>query len=400
MSTVQSFLDSISPQQLFDDPYPIYERLRKDAPVAFIPQLHIYWVTRFDDIAEIAAMKDPWVSGSSNKPLRRTLGDPVLTLIGGEEHDDIRAGIDKTLQPRPISKVIEQAVRPIARNYLSALVERGEGDLVTEFFEPVSVEALRHVMGLDPYVDAETLVRWFKQLAAGAANAPGDPAAYAIADEASAEIHDLLLPVLDELSGKPEEESLLSHMLWAGRTDGTPRDKHHILSTVKLILLGGMQEPGHAAASTALGLFESGQWGLLREDPEKWIPNAVLEGLRWIAPIGATGRQPARDIEFRGVEIPAGHLVETLLASANRDERHFDRPAEFDMERNEKKHQAFGGGPHFCAGHFFGRQVERIMYEELLGGTKDIQLVPGAPIPVTGWVFRAPRSMPATLHAA
>lgn len=400
MSAVDSFLESISPQQLFADPYPIYEQLRKDAPVAYLPQLHLYWVTRYDDVAEISSMKEPWVSASSQKTLRRTLGDPVITLVGGAVHDDLRVGVDKKLQPRPITKIIEESIRPIARQRVLDLAARGEADLVTDYFEPVSVEALRHVMGLDPYVDSETLVRWFKMLAQGAANVTFDPAIYEISDAAAREIEDTLLPVLEDLASKPEEPTMLSHMLWAGREDGTPRDKNHILSTVKIILLGGMQEPGHAASSSALGLFESDQWGLVREEPSKWIPNAVLEGLRWIAPIGTTGRQPSTDIEFRGVHIPEGHVVEVVLASANRDESQFSRPAVFDIQRSEQNHQSFGGGQHFCAGHFFGRQVERIMLEELVAGTKSVELKKGAPIPVTGWVFRAPRSMQVTFESA
>ncbi len=90
MSAVNSFLESISPQQLFDDPYPIYQRLRKDAPVAFLPQLGIYWITRYDDVAEVVAAKDPWGTSyaTPEHPLRRALGDPVITLVGGELHDD------------------------------------------------------------------------------------------------------------------------------------------------------------------------------------------------------------------------------------------------------------------------------------------------------------------------
>ena len=400
MSSTSSFLESISPQQLFDDPYPIYERLRKEPPVAYLPQLNYVWVTRYDDVAEVAAMKEPWVSASANQTMRRTLGDPIITMVGGAVHDDLRAGIDKTLQPRPINKVVEESVRPIALAYLQRLLEKGRADLVTEYFEPVSVEALRHVMGLDPYVDAETLVHWFKALAAGCSNLANDPEVWAFAEGVVKEIDDLLLPILDEVSNKPEDETMLSHMLWAGRTDGTPRDKNHILSTVKIILLGGMQEPGHAAGSTALGLFQADQWGLLREDGAKWIPNAVLEGLRWIAPIGTSGRQAGRDIEFRGVKIPEGMVTEIVLASANRDEAHFTRPDAFDMERSERDHQAFGGGPHFCAGHFFGRQVERIMFEELMAGTKDITLDKSAAVPINGWVFRAPRSLQVDLVGA
>lgn len=402
MSSLNSFLESISPQQLFDDPYPVYERLRKEAPVAYIPQLRTYWITRYDDVAKVVAEEDGWATstGVEGHPLRRTLGDPVITMVGGETHDDLRIGVDKTLRPRSISAVSEEMIRPIARARAKALVDRREGDLVTEYFEPVSVEALRHVLGLHPYVEAEQLVSWFKQLARGAGNFAQDPAVYGETDAVAREIEEILLPVLDELSNQPESETMLSQMLWAGRQDGTPRSVNHILSTVKIILLGGMQEPGHAASSSAYGLFESGQWGLLREDPTKWVPNAIINGLRWIAPIGVTGRAPARDLEFHGVSIPQGHHVEGVLASANRDEAKYSLSHQFDIERNEKAHQAFGGGQHFCAGHFFGRQVERVMFEELLAATKDISLKPGADVPVVGWVFRAPRSMSVTLQAA
>ncbi len=312
----------------------------------------------------------------------------------------MRLGIDKTLRPRPITQVIEQSIRPLVRARARELTAKGEADLITEYFEPMSVEALRHVLGLAPYVDADTLVRWFKTLAAGAGNFVNDPAVNAQTEAVARELEGIVLPVLDDLASRPEDETMLSHMLWAGREDGVPRDVGHILSTVKIILLGGMQEPGHAASSSAYGLFTSGQWGLLREDPSKWISNAVLEGLRWIATIGTTGRAPVRDLEFHGVTIPAGHHVEAMLGSANRDETKYVDAESYDIERSEKQHQAFCGGPHFCAGHFFGRQVEKIMFEELLEATKNLTLKPGAEVPVTGRVFRAPRSLPVELQAA
>lgn len=101
MSSLNSFLESISPQQLFDDPYPVYERLRKEAPVAYIPQLRTYWITRYDDVAKVVAEEDGWATstGVEGHPLRRTLGDPVITMVGGETHDDLRIGVDKTLRP-------------------------------------------------------------------------------------------------------------------------------------------------------------------------------------------------------------------------------------------------------------------------------------------------------------
>ncbi|MFC7765913.1 cytochrome P450 [Leucobacter soli] len=155
------------------------------------------------------------------------------------------------------------------------------------------------------------------------------------------------------------------------------------MPSLKVILLGGMQEPGHAAGSTLMGLFgEPEQWQKLVDDPDEYIPLAVHEGMRWIAPIGAVERMATRDVELYGQKIPAGSMVEVVLGSANRDASRFDEPDRFDMERTGRVNQAFGNGEHFCAGHFFARQVQRIMFEEL------VPALPGsAPTPT-----RPPRS--------
>lgn len=402
MSTVDGFLESISPQQLFDDPYPIYQKLRKDAPVAFIPQLGIYWITRYDDVAEVVAAKDPWGTSYANPehPLRRTLGDPVITMVGGELHDDLRVGVDKTLRPRQITEVIEQSIRPLVKARARELAARGEADLVTEYFEPMSVEALRNVLGLDPYVDADTLVRWFKTLAMGAGNFVNDPAVNAQTEAVAQELEGIVLPVLDDLSTRPEDETMLSHMLWAGREDGVPRDVDRILSTVKIILLGGMQEPGHAASSSAYGLFTSGQWGLLREDSVEVDLECGARG----TPLDCADRHRGPRARARP-RVPRSNdpgrpprRGDVGVGESRRDEVRRLRVVRHGAQREAAS--AFGGGPHFCAGHLFGRQVEKIMFEELLDATKDLTLKPGADVPVTGWVFRVPRSLQVEMQAA
>jgi cytochrome P450 len=236
-------------------------------------------------------------------------------------------------------------------------------------------------------------VRWFYQLAAGTANIVQDPAVYELSDQANREINETLLPCMEKLSHHPDD-SMISHMLWAGREGTTPREISQVLPTLKIILVGGMQEPGHAAASTLYGLFgRPDQWELLVNDPVEWIPLAIGEGLRWIAPIGSVNRQAAHDATVRGVTMPEGALIQAVLASANRDEAHFDDPDVFDIERSKREHLAFGG-EHFCSGHFFGRHVERVMFEELVAAAPSVTLDPDIPVAVTGWLFRAARNLP------
>lgn len=394
-----AFVDAISIDALENDPYPIYRRLRAEAPVAWIPAAEVWFVTRFDDCATVGRGDGGFIGAKDHPTLDRVFGAPNVLTSEGEIHEQIRTGVDPRLKPRSVNDIVDELVRPVCRRRLAAMADRGYGDLMEDYFEPVSVEALRRVMGLDAVVDADTLRRWFHGLNGAIANLAMDPERFAEADAISREIEETLAPLLAELEQGPDD-SMIGHMLWTGVTDGRPRPVRMIMPTLKVILLGGMQEPGHGAGSTLHGLFgRPEQLALAVADPATWAPMAVNEGLRWLAPIGVVERQATQDVVVAGVTIPAGAVVECVIASANRDETKFDDPDTFDMERSTRSHQAFGAGHHFCAGHFFARNVERIMFEELLPALPGLRPDPDAEPDVRGWFFRAPQTLPARWDA-
>jgi cytochrome P450/ferredoxin-NADP reductase len=395
-----AFLDDITLDELERDPYPIYARLRREAPVAWIPAANVWFVTRFDDCASVGEGDHGFVGASNHPTLQRVFGAPNVLTSDGEEHKDLRRGVDPKFQPNPVNEMVDRLVRPVARRYIHELEGRTSTDLMASYFEPVSVESLRQVMGLDGLVDAHTLRRWFHDLNIGVSNFGLDPEAFEIADLASAEIEEVIRPKLASLEKDPDD-SMLSHMLWAGRPEGQPRPVELIMPSLKVILLGGMQEPGHAAGSALLGLFSRPeQLERLRSDPAEYIPLAVNEGLRWIAPIGAVERKASREVTLRDNTIPAGSILQVILASANRDETRYDDPDVFDMDRSTRISQAFGNGEHFCAGHFFARQVQRIMFEELIPSLPGLRLDPEGEPQVSGWVFRAPKTLPCVWEPA
>lgn len=398
--TAPAFVDEITLEQLERDPYPVYARLRAEAPVAWIPAAEVWFITRWQDCSDVGNQKFGFVAAAGHPTLDRVFNRPNVLTSDGEEHTDLRAGIDPRLKPDSVSSVVDSIVRPVARRRLDAIAGLGRAELMATYFEPVSVEALRHVMGLDALVDADTLRRWFAELNLGVANFGLDADAFARADSISREIDETLAPLIADLSQRPDD-SMISHMLWAGVRDGRPRTLATIMPSLKVILLGGMQEPGHAAASTLLGLFSRPeQLARVAADPEGLAALAVNEGLRWISPIGVIERQASVDTEVAGVRIPAGAIVEAVIASANRDETRYDDPDVFDLDRATRSHQAFGAGDHFCAGHFFARQVERIMFEELLGRIPSLRQPEGAEVDVSGWFFRAPTALVAEWESA
>lgn len=363
--------------------------MRAEAPVTYVPWADLWFVTRWDDCVAVGTDAEAFRGAYDHPTLNRVFRAPnVLTAVGAE-HRDLRIAIDPPLRPRQVNAYVDELVRPVVRRALLAIRERGSAEVMGEFFEPTSVESLGELMGLG--VEAETLRRWFHGLNVGISNAEQDPAKFAIADAITAEIEQRLDPLLDELERRPND-SLLSHMLHGGRADG-PRPRELVYPSLKVILLGGMQEPGHGAGSTLIGLLSRpDQLARAVEDPSL-IPTAVTEGMRWIAPIGAVERQATRDVQLGGQTIRQGEIVEVILASANRDERRFERPDEFDLDRPRRSHMAFGNGEHLCSGHYFSRQFERIALEELVATLPGLRLDPEREPAIRGWAFRAPKEL-------
>jgi cytochrome P450 len=243
MSSIETFAGSITVADLERDPFPIYRRLRDEAPVCHVPAVELTLVTRWEDVHHVARHPELFTADVGSSPLTRTLGQNMLTVDGAEQRR-IRATIDPAMRPRVVAGYAPSVIEPIAERHLAAIEPDGAGELMATYCEPVSVLALGSVMGLGD-ADADTLRRWFGALALGGSNFESDPDKQAIADVASAEVDDRVLPLLDRLEQEPDG-SVLSDMLHTQPPDGERLSKAEVLANLKLILLGGMQEPGHA----------------------------------------------------------------------------------------------------------------------------------------------------------
>lgn len=388
-SATVDWVNDVSPDELDRDPYPIWARLREEAPIAYVPWADLHYLTRWDECAAVGGDGEAFQGASNHPTLNYVFGAPNIRTAAGEVHRDLRDSVDPMLRPRAVNGYIDDLVRPIARRHLDRIREQGRAEIMGEFLEPVSVESLGALLGLG--VDPDTLRRWFHGLNVGASNVEGNPAKFAVSQQIAAEIEARLDPLLEKLAAEPDG-SMLSHMLHGGRDGGPPRAPGLVYPTLKVILLGGMQEPGHAAGTTLHGLFTRPDQLARVVADHSLVPAAVTEGLRWIAPIGVVPRQATRDVVIAGVEIEAGQTIELVLGSANRDDRRFERPDEYDIDRTRQSHMAFGNGDHFCSGHYFSRQLERIALEELLT-LPGLREDPDEEPVIRGWKFRAPKKL-------
>jgi cytochrome P450 len=388
---VPDWADAITVVELDDDPYPIYARMRREAPVCFVPAVGLWFVTRFADVEYAASHPELIDSRVTPSPLDRTMGGESILVLDGEPQKKLRAMLDPSLRPRVVEETTPDLIEPLVAGLLDDLAPRGRAELMAEYFEPVSVLGLGRVLGLG-HLSGDTLRRWFHGLAEGAINFEDDPARWEVADATGAEIDRELAPVLERLWAEPDGSTIATMLRHA---EGSFDERvAQILPTLKVILLGGMQEPGHAAGTTVVGLLQSGQASLLAADPAARVRDAVEEGLRWVSPIGTQTRRARVDLALGGADIPAGASLGVLVSSANRDEDLWGPTADvFDMTRPKRNHAAFGFGPHFCSGHHFSRVQMRIAIQRLFERLPSLRLDEERPPVFTGWEFRAPRNL-------
>ncbi len=387
-----TFAESITVDDLDRDPYPIYARLRSEAPVAWVPAVNLWLVTRAADVEFVTTHPELFSAHVDDSPLDRSFGGPTILTVDGPAHLDLRRSLDAKYKPRVVTSYIDDLVTPIAQAALDALLAgpARSAELMASYFEPISVLSLGAVLGLG-HLPAQTLQDWFHGLAMGAINFENDPEKQRINDETAARIDTELRPLMERLRTDPDGSTIAS-MLTVDRM----RTIEEVLPSLKVIILGGMQEPGHGAGSCLLGLLQDpGQLALVRSEPALW-DDAVHEGLRWVAPIGTQTRQAVTDVEVAGTVIPAGAPVGAVVASACRDEAEFDDPDRFDIRRRRAPNAAFGYGPHFCAGHAFARGQERIALQLLVEALPDLALDPRHDVVFRGWEFRAPAELHVT----
>jgi len=382
------FGESITLAELERDPYPIYARLRREEPVAWVPAVQLWLVTRFDDVRHVDMNPGVFTAETVPSTLNRTMGHNMLGSEGADQRR-IRRITETPFRPREVEERTQGMIPELAHELVDRFVDRGGVDLFTEYCDPMSVRSLRFMLGLDD-VPWQDILRWNEGMMPGLANFEGDPDKQAPADRASAELGDAIDHVLQRLEREPDG-SVLSSMLRHER-DGDRMTREEIVANTKLMLSGGLQEPRDLIALTVLALGSNpDQLERVRRD-RSLVKAAVEETLRWAGPVGTSTRQTTQATELAGVELERGALIGAVLSSANRDPTRFTDPDRFDIGRKQGAHLAFAIGTHFCLGAWFGRHLARVSLNVLLDRLPNLRLDPDRPVTLSGWEFRAPDS--------
>ena len=358
------------------DPYAVVHHLREAAPVFRVPGIGFWLVTRHDDVKALFRDTERVTAdqraGAGFRPrpegtYLRWIQDHGLLAMPDHEHARIRRLVSAAFTPRAVRRMDGQ-IREVVEEFAAPLRGRSGAviDIAGEYADPIPNAVIARITGV-PSEGGDD--KRFRQLAHAFIRGViqfASPEAQDGAEAALAELYPWVEKIARERRAAPRED-LVSDLVQAVDRDATLTDREIIMLVTSLL----------AAGSTTTAMACTAMVGTLLARPEvlerirhdtTLIPGAVEEILRFAfgGPGGIT-RYALRDFTLRDQQIRAGDTLMLSFGGANRDPAVFDRPDEFDIDRDARDLLVFGGGAHYCLGANLARQELTCMLEGLLG---------------------------------
>ena len=198
----------------------------------------------------------------------------------------------------------------------------------------------------------------------GPSTSPASPPTGIAGVAASAALRDYFADVLAERRRQPADD-LISELVVA-EVEGRQLTDEEIYSFLRLLLPAGVETTYRASGNLLYGLLTNPDQLQKVIDDRSLIPDAFEETIRWEPPVTVILRRATRDTELAGVPIAEGADVALLLGSANRDERKYEHPEQFDIFRASRQSVGFGFGVHVCLGMHLARMETRVAHQHPL----------------------------------
>ncbi|MCU1480401.1 MAG: cytochrome [Subtercola sp.] len=382
--------DWVTIPDLYRDPFPIYDRLRAEGGVHWVPSVGRYLITSYALVHETELDQQTYSANEEGSLQIRAMGHSMLRRDDPEHYIE-RKSWQPVLRPGAVKKIWTSVFERNADRYLNELIDKGLGaDFIWDFSAPFAAENLREILGFHN-VDQTDLQRWSQTMIDATGNYADNPEVWAKGQRSFDEV-DVALDEMVAWHTAHPDHSLISSLL-AVPEDRLPMER--IRANIKMTIGGGLNEPRDALGVAMWALLtHPDQLEAVRRD-EAGYTLAFDEALRWIAPIGLYSRQVTRETSLGAVTLPAGARLGICVLSANRDENVWPNAAAFDVAREVKPHLAFGKGVHVCLGAWVARaQVATVAMPAVLARLEGLELVPDAPAELGGWVFRGMTKMP------
>ncbi len=366
-----------------NDPFPIWDDLRQRCPVAHTGRYGgVYFPSRYADVRAIAY--DPEHFSSRRVVVRETpvpAASPPITS-DPPAHGPARRLLLPAFSPAAVKR-LEPRTREICVELIDRLVGRASCDAAVDYAQHVPVRVIAHMLGL-PEADGDRFRTWIHMaLEEGITDAARNR-------QAIGEMEAYFREQVARRRAAPGED-LISFLLGA-ELDGRPLGEAHLLGTLRLLLIAGIDTTWSAIGASLwhLAAHPADRRRLVAEPG--LIATALEEFLRAYAPV-TMAREVAKETALGGCTFAPGQMVLLSFPAANRDPAAFPDADRVVIDRAENRHAAFGLGIHRCLGSNLARMELRVALEEWLRRIPDFSLA-AATVSWSQGTVRGPRRLP------
>jgi cytochrome P450 len=385
--------DHTDPQWVAD-PYPIWDELRTNCPVAHSRRYGGTWLpVRHDDVAAVAYDTEHFTSrtvviseirpGPLDLPAPIGIAPPITS--DPPFHAMARRLLLPAFAPKPVA-----ALEPFTRQLCNELLDATDGveviDAAVDYAQDIPLRVIAKMLGF-PEEDADVFRRFIQMIL----EAVDDSAEERQAQVEGGELDAYLEARIAEHLAEPRDD--LTSFLLNAELDGNKLEPDHVRGTMVLLMVAGIDTTWSAIGASLWHLAQHADDRRRLATEPALMSTAIEEFLRAYAPV-TMARMVAKDFEFEGCAMNEGDWLLLPFPAANRDPDIFPDADKIILDRVENRHAAFGLGIHRCLGSNLARMELRVAIEEWMKRYPDFELVDPSRVSWSAGQVRGPRSVP------
>jgi pimeloyl-[acyl-carrier protein] synthase len=368
--------------QVLADPYPLYQRLRTEAPVHWDPYLHAWVVTRYADVITVlhqfSANRTPTpeqlasIGLSEFGPVAQVMVRQML-FMDAPAHTRLRGLASMAFTPARV-EALRSHIQEIVETLLEPLTQSSRMDVIADLAAPFPAIVTAEMLGV-PTSDCDQLKAWSADFAEVLGNFQHNPNRASRTLKCVEEMSAYFGDAIRRDRTQPREG--LVHALLTAELDGDRLTEEEVIANCIVTMVGGQETTTNLIGNGVLSLLRNPDQLQRLKDDLTLIPSAVEELLRYESPSQHTARIAPQDTELGGKQIRKGQAVIAVMAAGNRDPERFPDPDRLDLGRADNRHLAFGWASHFCFGAPLARIEGQIAFEAMLRRLPNLRLETG-----------------------